>query len=308
MHHPHTTTRGPALALWASCALCLAACVPRERAEDEQAAAEPQHKAPRTTAVASREEVPENLPLSKADASAASARPKPPSRPGTNAAIPRPTVAPQQAPSAAAKTPNGADPLLTAAFQDDFSRPELGPDWHSTSPRWKSEGGKLCVSDARNHPLWLKRRLPSNARIEFSATSYSDDGDIKVEIWGDGRSAASGASYNDATGYLTIFGGWKNKFHVLARLDEHAPKRPEIKIVPDGDDPRGRPVENGVEYTFKIERADGKTVRWLVDDIELFAFSDPAPLVGAGHDHFGFNNWQVKVCFDNLKILPLPSP
>jgi hypothetical protein len=32
------------------------------------------------------------------------------------------------------------------------------------------------------------------------------------------------------------------------------------------------------------------------------------PLRGAGHDHFGFNNWQVKVCFDNLKIVPLPSP
>ena len=35
-------------------------------------------------------------------------------------------------------------------------------------------------------------------------------------------SAASGVSYNDATSYLTIFGGWKNTLHVLARINRKA--------------------------------------------------------------------------------------
>ena len=27
--------------------------------------------------------------------------------------------------------------------------------------------------------------------------------------------------------------------------------------------------------------------------------------LGVGHDHFGFNDWEVKVCFDNVKVTPL---
>ena len=30
-----------------------------------------------------------------------------------------------------------------------------------------------------------------------------------------------------------------------------------------------------------------------------------APLAGVGHDHFGFNDWEAKVCFDNVRVTPL---
>jgi len=33
--------------------------------------------------------------------------------------------------------------------------------------------------------------------------------------------------------------------------------------------------------------------------------ADPEPLRGRGHDHFGFNNWQSELWFDNLKVTPL---
>jgi hypothetical protein len=58
-------------------------------------------------------------------------------------------------------------------------------------------------------------------------------------------------------------------------------------------------------YHFKIERSDGKTVRYAVDDTEILSLVDKSPLSGPGHDHFGFNDWQVPVCFDNLSITPL---
>src|SRR6185503_20072626 len=124
------------------------------------------------------------------------------------------------------------DPALDGPFSDSFDRAELGPAWRSTSPAWGLSEGRLCGENARNHPVWLTRRLPTNASIEFQAMSLSPDGDIKAEFWGDGRSSASGQSYTDATSYLTIFGGWQNHFHVLARIDEHAPDRREIKLVP----------------------------------------------------------------------------
>jgi hypothetical protein len=211
------------------------------------------------------------------------------------------------APGASPPPPSSPSPSppLGGGFEDNFERAAPGPDWILTGGDWRINGGRLCVKGARNHGAWLNRTLPTNVRIEFDALSDSPDGDIKAEIFGDGTSAASGISYNDATSYLTIFGGWKNSFHVLARLNEHASDRPEIRIAPGSDDERARPVSVGQVYHFKIERADGKTLIWWVGDMQMFKFVDPQPLSGPGHDHLGFNDWEVPVCFDNLKIVAL---
>jgi hypothetical protein len=199
------------------------------------------------------------------------------------------------------------DPKLEARFSDGFDRGDPGPDWNITGAGWAVKEGRLCVSGAHNHPAWLRRRLPVNARIEFEATSASPEGDLKAEAWGDGSSAATGAAYRNATSYIVIFGGWKNTLHVLARLDEHAADRTELRIEPGETDPRAQPVLPDRAYRFKIERADGRTVRYFVDDIEILSLKDPSPLVGEGHEHFGFNDWQVPACFDNLIITPLKS-
>lgn len=195
--------------------------------------------------------------------------------------------------------------MLKVPFNDDFSRASPGPAYRSTSNAFRIDNGRLCVRGARNHPLWLTLRLPLNARIEFDAISSSEEGDIKVEAWGDGRSNATTVSYTNATSYLFILGGWKNSLHVLARLDEHAKNRAELRIDPDGDDPRTAPVEPDRPYHFMIERRDGRTVRFSVDEVELLTLTDPAPLAGPGHEHFGFNDWETPVCFDNLDIIPL---
>jgi hypothetical protein len=243
-----------------------------------------------------------------------------------------PTAPTPQHPTAAATASAAPTESMKAPFEDDFEHPvsqvtlpaggmeggvipsadaaaELmpGPDWVATTPgAWHVEGGRLCGEHARNHGIWLKRVLPPNARIEFDAVSQSPDGDLKAEYWGDGFSYATALSYTNATSYLTIFGGWHNTFHVLARINEHATDRKEITIDKNSDDPREKPVMAGQLYHFKVERTDGKTVRWWVDGNEMLTYPDPAPLAGAGHDHFGFNDWDAKVCFDNVRIAPLP--
>ncbi|MCA9626905.1 MAG: hypothetical protein KC766_04545 [Myxococcales bacterium] len=194
---------------------------------------------------------------------------------------------------------------LAGPYRDEFDRKLIGNEWRATSAAWQMENGRLCVERARNHPVWLKRRLPTNARIEFEATSYSPAGDIKAELWGNGFGSAAGTSYNDASSYLTIFGGWNNQFHVLARLDEHAANRPQVKLDPTSTDLRTSKVRQGETYRFKIERSDGKTVKWWVNETEILSYTDPQPLTGSGHDHFGFNDWDAKLCFDNLTITPL---
>jgi hypothetical protein len=184
---------------------------------------------------------------------------------------------------------------------------EPSADWMPTQAGiWHIEGGRLCGEHAKNHGIWLKRTLPVNARIEFDAISDSPDGDLKAEYWGDGRSFATSLSYTNATSYLTIFGGWHNKFHVLARINEHATDRKEITIDPNSDDVREKPVVAGQIYHFKVERTDGKTVKWYINGNEMLTYPDSQPLAGVGHDHFGFNDWDVKLCFDNVKVVPLP--
>ena len=37
----------------------------------------------------------------------------------------------------------------------------------------------------------------------------------------------------------------------------------------------------------------------------FLVYDDPHPLEGAGHEYFGFNNWETDTWFDNLVISPL---
>jgi hypothetical protein len=268
----------PPLGSWSGLLLCVSfavpACVPREREGGQGASQKPAPVKVEAEPAAEVTQVAKALPVVKSS----------------------------ELPPAA---DDEEDAVLAATFVDDFERQELGPDWRATSPAWRISAGRLCVSNAKNHPAWLKRRLPLNAQVEFDAISSSPDGDIKSEIWGDGRSAAAGTSYDDATSYIAVFGGWRNQFHVLARLDEHASDRKQRELVADTNDFKRLRVNADQLYHFKLERRDGKTLRWWVDDIEILAYADPKPLSGPGHEHFGFNDWQVRVCFDNLRASPV---
>ena len=315
---------------WVILAVCSAACVPHEREARESELGEggaqvfvKASDSARGRTAADRER-PGTATKSKTrlerqesgaarESEAAEERlevvPPPAARPGaaTAAAAPAPAHAALhgeiEAPSGGAA--GRGDPLLTETFHDQFERLDVGADFRTSSNAWYVKDGRLCAENAKNHPIWLKRRLPKNARIQFEAQSLSHDGDVKLEVWGDGASAATSVAYSDASSYILIYGGWKNRLHVLARLDEHGSDRLARRVNDRGDDLAAHPVGLGTWYEFKVERNDGETVRWYVDDIEIHALRDPEPLHGPGHDHFGFNDWQARVCFDNLAVTPL---
>ncbi len=200
----------------------------------------------------------------------------------------------------------GADGGMEAGDAGTTRPSNLGPNWlPARTNAWRIENGRLCGENARNHGVWLNRTLPVNARIEFDAYAMTETGDLKAEVWGDGHSYATGTSYTNASSYLAILGGWHNTIHALARLNEHGTDRKTISVDKESDDPTQRAVVRGQLYQFKIERTDGKTIRVLVNGVEYFSWNDPAPLAGQGHDHMGFNEWEAKVCFDNVKVTPL---
>jgi hypothetical protein len=191
-------------------------------------------------------------------------------------------------------TPQGDLGIGPAGFSDDFERQDLGDAWNNTGGSYSIRDGKLRIKGARNKPLWLRRTLPRDVRVELDVRSDSPEGDIKLELFGDGVSKAETVSYT-ATGYVVIFGGWNNSLNVLARMNEHGEDRavgPAYKVV------------QGKTYPMKIERR-GATIKVWVADHELLSMTDPNPLEGIGQDHFGFNNWQSELWFDNLRIHPL---
>jgi len=182
----------------------------------------------------------------------------------------------------------------TVVFADDFAAPQLGPLWHPSGPGARVVDGVLEVENLRNHPVWLTLPLPDDLRIEFDARAFTDDGDIKVEFAGDGKSFARTASYT-ASGYVVIFGGWQNTLNAIVRRDEHGGDRKTAQ------NPK---VEPNRRYHFVITRRDG-AVRWELDGEELLTYDDPDPLVGPGQQHFAFGGWEARVQFDNLVIQAL---
>lgn len=193
------------------------------------------------------------------------------------------------------------DKAIDTEFTDDFNRDELGPSYRDTIGRYVVHHNRLNVARAYNHPLWLKRRLPRNVVVEFDATSYTRDGDIKVELYGDGRSFEDHRGAYKGSGYIVCLGAWKNTKSFIARQLEHPPKGKEREYMAVRTDFR---VEVGRTYHFKIVRR-GKEIQWDLDGKPFLSYVDPRPLWGKGHDHFAFNNWESEVSFDNLVIRKL---
>ncbi len=190
-----------------------------------------------------------------------------------------------------------APPPITDTWADAFDRVALGKDYFASGAGYAIVDEQLSAKGARNHPLWLRRPLPRDVRIELDAWSTDVRGDIKIELFGDGRSYDPDGNRYLATGYELIQGGWSNSKSIIARLDEHAPD------VVQRTQPRVTPKQR---YHWRIERKGNKLTWWIDQDPAPFLeLDDPDPLEGPGHEYLGFNNWETDTWFDNLVVTPL---
>lgn len=189
------------------------------------------------------------------------------------------------------------DDLITAEWRDTFDRSELGPSWRDTGGGYRIDNGRLAARGAHNHPVWLRKRLPTDVAIEVDATSNNPSGDIKVELFGDGVSFDPDRGAYTASGYVLIFGGWHNTLSIICRGNEHDEGRKATRTEP--------PVVPGRTYHFSISRREG-LIDWKIDGAPFLAWQDPRPLGGSGHEYMAFSDWESELFFDNLVIRPLP--
>ena len=186
-------------------------------------------------------------------------------------------------------------PPIVDRHGDLFDRTAIGPDYNQTGSGYRIIDGALNARGAHNRPLWLAKKLPgTDVQIDFDAWSTSPDGDIKVEVFGDGRSYDPDGNRYLATSYVLVFGAWKNSRSIITRLDEHG------KDQVARTEPR---VEPGRRYHWRIVRR-GRVLDWYVDDMTtpFLRYEDPRPLTGPGHEYFAFSNWETDTWFDNLII------
>ncbi|MEO7035359.1 MAG: hypothetical protein ABI548_15650 [Polyangiaceae bacterium] len=184
---------------------------------------------------------------------------------------------------------------IVADFNENFERAGVGSTWRDSGGSYRIVSGELVASHARHHPIWLRRRLPRDISMEFDARTMSPDGDIRVVVFGDGKSANPEAEGCQSTGYELVFGGWKNHLSELCRGGQT-----------DGGHQRARtdwPVVPGRTYHNYVTRKDG-IIAWYIDGHEMMSWTDPEPLTGPGHDAFGFDGGETEVFFDNLVIGP----
>lgn len=188
-------------------------------------------------------------------------------------------------------------PPIRDEWTDNFDRDEVGDHYFATGDGYRVANKALNAKGAHNHPLWLRAKIPRDIRVELEVWSTDPRGDIKIELFGDGKSYDPDAGAYMATGYELIFGGWHNSKSIIARLDEHGPdvvQRTRPKVVPNQ------------RYQWRIERK-GNQLTWYIDDMTtpFLQMTDPKPLDGMGHEYLGFNNWETDTWFDNLVISPL---
>lgn len=186
-------------------------------------------------------------------------------------------------------------PPIREPFVDVFERDRIGDDWRETGSGYVVRAGQLVAAGAYNHPLWLRRPLPDDVTIALDAEARTSTGDIKVELFGDGESFDPDRGGYVSSGYVLIFGGWRNSLSVICKHNEHD----EGRKVQRTD----RYVEPRRKYHFTITRRKGH-IDWRIDGEPFLAWNDPQPLAGRGHRHFAINNWEAEVAFDNLDIRP----
>jgi len=196
----------------------------------------------------------------------------------------------------------GQPVTATIPWRDAFDDPsKLEANYFSTGGLWRVREGELISPGVKNNPLWLKASLPHDVTVEFDVRAMTGEGDVRLELFGDGVDAASG--YEIVQGAINNGPSSISRFGISGTPAGSTVTRASGGVHLDVPAPR---IEVGKRVHHRVERA-GNALRWYIDGALIGTFVDPFPLEGKGHDRLGLSGYEATLAFDNLTVTPGPG-
>ncbi|MHC4779743.1 MAG: protein kinase domain-containing protein, partial [Planctomycetota bacterium] len=175
------------------------------------------------------------------------------------------------------------------AFEDDFEREEVGPDWKTTRGTWQIHDGALCCSKKFESCIIHKADLSGDVRVEYEA--WAEEWPVcSLSCVLNGTE-----SWPVNTGYYLGFG---DNFNVRSYI-----KTPRGMMT---NNPEAR-IERGKRHKITAQRLDSR-ITITVDDEVVNSFEDYFPMVGDENKHVGLYSFTSHVHFDNVKVYRRKKP
>ena len=154
-------------------------------------------------------------------------------------------------------------------------------------------------------PRWPDPAFPQQMHLDVRVGDLGAADALVVE-----RGATRLAEFDDHRVYADIVG------HPFCLYPAEV-ARPELwRLVIDAADPDALQqfyaelLGSDTVPALAFQHSDAEPPRWpdpaypAQVHVDLM-FDDPAPLTGAGHSYFGFNDWEAELHFDNFRVRPL---
>lgn len=165
------------------------------------------------------------------------------------------------------------------AFQDEFSRNELGADWKIIRGNWQIKNGALS---GRGDAVYINRKFPGDQKLEFDAWVNPDQSPCDLDgILGDMDMSPYGNK-----GYLFAFGTYGNNFSKINRNKTQILKIPSPVIKP------------GKKHHIVCEKS-GNTLKWVIDGKCVANYKEPFQALTGSYIGFYIDSaGQI----DNVKV------
>ena len=179
---------------------------------------------------------------------------------------------------------------------EDFSKvdaADLLGRWEAIGGQHEIVDGELRMRGGEPQILLLKRDVSGDVRIEFEC--YEEGlylSDVGCFL---GAIRLANRRQVPASGYELKYGAYENTSNVLMRSD--------IKVWTE----RVSPITRGTKYRVLAERI-GSRLRLVVNDQEIFKYSDPDPLSGSDRTAVGILGWRADSRYTRVKVLTLSTP
>lgn len=180
------------------------------------------------------------------------------------------------------------------AFEDQFERAEVGPDWMIQGASAIVDGRLKFGGDGKNLYAWINRHFPGDVRLEFDAEAAPENSPCDLSV----LLAGGEVSGMYERRYLLAFGGMNNGMHQILATYKNIPAT-QWMYPP-------KRIEHGKVYRIAGMK-EGALLTLEVDGEVLLTKTDSPPMGGPNFDLAGLLTYGGMLT-DNVKVYERKTP